>query len=89
MAEIDIERKNNDSGGNKNNNSKWWVLLVLVSIGIIVLWFAFSDRTNIDPEEEGLEDIGDSLYIREPLPGDVDTTAEPFSEPEDQLEPIE
>lgn len=84
MAEIDVEPKNNGEY-DKNKNRKWWVLLVLVIIGTIVLWYAFSDTTNVEPEDG--PDLEDNPHIEEPI-SSAATAALPFSKTRDQLEPI-
>lgn len=47
MAEIDVEPTENKGGG----SGKWWALIIIVIIGILVAWLAFSDRNNVTDEE--------------------------------------
>lgn len=46
MADIDMERRER-----KKNNGKLWFWLIVVIVGIVVAWLAFSERNNVTDEE--------------------------------------
>lgn len=46
MADIDVERRER-----KKNNGKLWFWLIVVIVGIVVAWLAFSERNNVTDEE--------------------------------------